>query len=198
MGIKLSILPQFINKDTLKIQVSAERAFLEARSSNIGFQNFSQVSKTQLSANVVMNFDETLVLSGLSEKEDEFIKDGVPFMKDLPGAQYLFSNQNTLQFTKSILILITPHKPRYTYRDGTEKISRENTLPENEELVNLKELKNRPDWFKPAANLDATFNHLKDRRLFKEFQSGDVKMERWDDSYKLETKIKRTLEFLYY
>lgn len=198
VGIKLTVTPQFLDKDTVQIKVDAARAFLEARSSNANFGNFAQVSKTMLSANVVMNFEETLVLSGLSEKDDEFLKDGVPFLQDIPGLQYLFSHEDTLQFTKSVLILITPHKPRYTYQDGTEKVSRENPPDKNVELKNLKELKSRPDWFKPASNLDATFMHLKDRGLFKEFQGGDVKMESWEDSRKLETKIKRTLEFLYY
>ena len=198
VGIKLSITPKFLNEDTIQIKVEAARAFLESRSSSVGFSNFSQVSKTRISANVVMKFEETLVLSGLSEKEDEFIKDGVPFLQDIPGLQYLFSHEDTLEFTKSVLILITPHKPRYTYRDGTEKVSRENPPDKEEELVNLAELKSRPDWFKPASNLDAVFAHLKDRRMYREFQSGDIRMERWDDSRKLETKIKRTLEFLYY
>ena len=62
----------------------------------------------------------------------------------------------------------------------------------------LDELKGRPDWFKPAANLDAAFQHLKDRRLFKEFRSGDVRLEKWDDATGLGSRISRAVEFLYF
>jgi hypothetical protein len=63
---------------------------------------------------------------------------------------------------------------------------------------NLAELKGRSDWFKPASNLDAVFQHLKDRRLFKEFRNGDVRLEKWEDEIGLGLRIKRAVEFLYF
>ena len=70
-----------------------------------------------------MKFDDTLIISGLSEKETEKLNDGVPFLQDLPVLQHLFRHEDTLDFTKSVLILLTPRKPQYTHADGCSKSS---------------------------------------------------------------------------
>ena len=198
VGIKLDVTPKFLGKDTVQLKVSVARAFIEARSPNAGFNNFSQVTKTIITANVVMKFGDTLVLSGLSEKETEDLHDGVPLLQDIPGLQYFFSREDTLDFTKSVLILLTPRLPLYTHADGSAKVDRSKPADAQTKLPNLDELKGRPDWFKPAANLDAVFQHLKDRRLFKEFRAGDVRLETWEDQIGLGLRIKRAVDFLYF
>ena len=145
-----------------------------------------------------MKFGDTLVISGLSEKETEQLNDGVPLLQDIPGLQYFFSSEATLDFNKSVLILLTPRQPRYTYADGSPKTDRANPADAKAKQPNLAELKERPDWFKPAANLDAVFQHLKDRRLFREFRSGDVRLETWEDQFGVGLRIKRAVEFLYF
>ncbi len=108
IGIKLTVTPTFTDVDRVQLNVSASRAFIESRSSQIGFSNFAQTSKNNVTANVSMRFGDTLVISGLSEKETEKLNDGVPFLQDIPGLQYFFSHEDTLDFTKSVLILLTP------------------------------------------------------------------------------------------
>ena len=75
VGIKLDVTPKFLGKDTVELEVSAARAFIEGRSANASFNNFAQITKTIVTANVVMKFGSTLVISGLSEKETEKIND---------------------------------------------------------------------------------------------------------------------------
>lgn len=198
VGIKLSVTPHFTGEDTVRLDVEAARAFIEGRATQVNFNNFAQVTKTLVTANVAMKFGDTLVISGLSEKETQNLKDGVPFLQSIPGVQYLFSNQNTLDYTKSVLILLTPRAPRYTFEDGSTKVDPVNPRDVITAQPSLTELKDRSDWFKPAANLDAVFHHLKDRRLFKEFRSGDVQLERWANQDGLMREIKQALEFLYY
>jgi Flp pilus assembly protein TadD len=198
VGIKLDVTPNFISKDKVELQVQAARAFIESRSSEIGFQNFAQITKTIVTANVVMNFNDTLVISGLSEKETERLDDGVPVLQSIPGIQYLFSHQDTVDYMKSVLILLTPRQPRYTYEEGSPKIDRAAPPDAVAPQPNLKELESRSDWFKPAANLDAVFHHLKQRRVFKEFRTGDVRLETWDDEIGLGLKIKRAIDFIFY
>ena len=198
IGIKLTVTPTFTDVDRVELSVSASRAFIESRSAQISFSNFAQTSKNNVSVNVSMRFGDTLVISGLSEKETEKLNDGVPFLQDIPVIQYLFSREDTLDFTKSVLILLTPREPRYTHADGSPKADRANPADAEAKQPNLDELKGRPDWFKPAANLDAVFQHLKDRRLFKEFRSGDVKLETWEDEFGLGLRIERAVDFLYF
>lgn len=198
VGIKLDVTPKFVNDDTVELEVEAARAFIESRSGQAGFNNFAQTTKTVVTANVTMRFGETLVLSGLSEKETENLRDGVPFLQNIPGIQYLFSRETTLDFTKSVLILLTPRKPRYTFQDGTDRVDPENPADADEDQPNLDELKGRPDWFKPAPNLDAVFEHLGNRQLFKEFRTGDVTLETWDNDPALLRMFKSALTFLYF
>ena len=198
IGIKLSVTPTFLSCGEIQLEVSASRAFIEGRSSEPSFNTFTQTIKTTFTANVVMKFDDTLIISGLSEKETEKLNDGVPFLQDLPVLQYLFSHEDTLDFTKSVLILLTPRKPQYTHADGSSKTDRANPADADAAQPSLNELKGRPDWFKPASNLDAVFQHLEDRRLFKEFRSGDVRLEKWEDEFGLGLRIERAVDFLYF
>lgn len=198
VGIKLDVTPKFLGKDKVQLSVSANRAFIEGCSANAGFNNFAQVTKTTISANVAIKFGHPLVLSGLYEKESEKLHDGVPLLQDVPVLQYLFSHEGTLDFTNSVLILLAPHKPRNTHADGTAMTDGANPTDANAKLPNLDELKDRPDWIKPASNMDAVFQHLKDNRLFKEFRSGDVRLEKWQDELSLGLRIKRAVEFLYF
>jgi general secretion pathway protein D len=192
VGIKLTVTPQFIDDETVEVKVDAARAFIEGRQPQVGFNNFVQTTRTQVSASAVMRFGETLILSGLSEKETERIKDGVPVLKDIPIVQYLFSNETTLDFTKSVIILLTPRRARFTTRP--EPAPADAPAPQR----NLQELKGRLGEFKPAPNLDAAFHHLRSADLFKEFRTGDVRSERWVTPFSLETILRRTLKFLYY
>ena len=192
VGIKLTVTPQFIDDETVEVKVDAARAFIEGRQPQVGFNNFVQTTRTQVSASAVMRFGETLILSGLSEKETERIKDGVPVLKDIPVLQYLFSNETTLDFTKSVIILLTPRRARFTTRP--EPAPADAPAPQR----NLQELKGRLGEFKPAPNLDAAFHHLRSADLFKEFRTGDVRSERWVTPFSLETILRRTLKFLYY
>ncbi len=198
VGLRLKVTPRFIDDETVELSVEAGRAFVEQRSSSIGFSNFAQVSKTTLSANVALRFGETLVLSGLSEREDEFVKDGVPLLQNLPGVQYFFAHEDTLEFKKSVIILLTPRKPRFAYGDGTARTDPQNPPDAASPRGNLAELRARPGWFRPAANLDAALQHLSRGRLFREFRAGDVTLERWEEPGTLATVVKRTLRFLYF
>jgi Flp pilus assembly protein TadD len=197
VGIKLDVTPVFLSDDKVELNVTAARAFVENRSSTANFNNFAQTTKTLLTANVAMKFGETLILSGLSEKESETVRDGVPLLQDVPVVQYLFSNETTLDFTKSVLILLTPRQPRFSHEDGTVKVDPANPPDAMANQENLKELK-KMSGFRPASTVDSVLWHLRNGKYFKEFRSGDVRMEKWDYPSRLNRMIVRTIEFLYY
>ena len=196
VGIRLSVTPKFISDDVVKLTVAASRSFIESRSSNAGFSNFSQTTRTTVNASVALKFNETLVLSGLSERETEKLQDGVPLLQDLPGIQYLFSSKSTLDFTKSVVILLTPRNPRYTHADGTDKV--EPATDKDAEQPHLQKLEGREDWLKPASNLDAVFYHLRDGTFFQEFRQGDLTIERWSEPNRVSKMVVDTLKLLYF
>lgn len=196
VGISLSVTPNFLDGDMVKLNVRAARSFFEG-TANGSFTEQVRTTKTLVTANVAMKFEQTLILSGLTEKEEENIQDGVPFLENIPGIQYLFSNEQTVDFKKSVMVLLTPHEARYVYKNGEQVV--EKVKPKKQDRSNLNALKSkRKDWFKPVSNIDAMFEHLDTTQVFREFRAGDVKVEEWDEFKTQGAMVRRALKFLHY
>ena len=194
IGVKLAITPEFLEDGRIKLNVNAERTFLATpNTTSVTFDLRIDTSKTLVSANVAMNFGETLILSGLSEKEVGNKRDGVPILQDIPVLQYLFSKKSTRDFQKSVLVLVTPRLPSYTYQSEETKSrfnSREQALNELEARYS--------DWFKPYPNWASVFSHMQNNSLYREFRTGDVTMETWADAATVKSRVAQALDFLYY
>jgi Flp pilus assembly secretin CpaC/Flp pilus assembly protein TadD len=196
VGISLSVTPKFLDGDMVKLNVRAARSFFEG-TANGSFTEQVRTTKTLVTANVAMKFEQTLILSGLTEKEEENIQDGVPILESIPGLQYFFSNEQTVDFKKSVMVLLTPHEARYVYKNG-EQVA-EKVEPKSQDRRNLNALKSkRKDWFKPVSSLDAAFAHLDTSQVFREFRAGDVAVEEWDEFKTQGAMVRRALKFLYY
>ncbi len=194
VGVKLSVTPTLLDDGRVKLDVTAERKFLNTPdSSYTGFTSKLESTRTTVSATVAMHFGETLILSGLSEKETENIKDGVPILQDIPLIQYFFSRETTKDFTKSVMILLTPRQPQYTFKEG------KTTGPRVGQNPALSELRDRyMDWFNPYSTAEAIFYHMQDNRLYRELRTGDVSLERWENYSGFRDRLKDALDFLYY
>jgi tetratricopeptide (TPR) repeat protein len=196
IGVKLSIVPTFMPDGKIRLTVDAQRTFLKPPSQDVSFTYKVEVSKIMVNANVVMDFGETLVLGGLSEKETTRVRDGVPLLQDIPGVQYLFSRKDTNDFQRSVLMLITPRKPQYTFRSDA---ALRNETGDNADAESMKELRARyGDWFKPYPNMASVFNHLNSSSIYREFRTGDVTLEKWDRQVTTQERLKQALEFLFY
>ena len=196
VGVRLEVIPNFISDDTIKLSVLAARAYYETDIHGT-FNQTVKTSKTFVTSNVVLKFGQTLMLSGLSEKETEEVKSGVPFLQNIPGIQYLFSREETLDLNKSVLILLTPRKP-------VEKQELESAAPEtnkDQEPPSIKTLRDRhAEWFEPVSNIHPIITHLKKHRFFREFRHGDLVMEPWwgRPPQNLKDILLETLSFLYF
>ena len=95
-----------------KISARAARSFVEQVDENVAFGQTMQTSRNAVTANVVLKFGQTLILSGLAEQEVQRASDGVPVLQDIPVLQYLFRARTTDTFRRSVVVLITPRKPQ--------------------------------------------------------------------------------------
>lgn len=204
IGVKLSILPTFLTGNKIRLTVDAQRTFLKPPSSDVTYTYKLETSKIMVNANVVMEFGETLVLGGLSEKETSNSRDGVPLLQDIPGLQYLFSSRKTDDFQRSVLMLITPREPQYTYRKDTNS-GAANVGAKAAEADgpggkgNMKEMRARyGDWFKPYPNLASVFSQLNSSSIYREFRTGDVTLEKWDKQSTTLDRLRQALDFLFY
>ena len=194
VGITLNVTPSFHGDDTVEVVVHAEHSYLQMQSELVGFTAFSQTTKTSVDATAVLKFGETLILSGLTERGSDKSSSGVPLLQDIPGVQYLFSRDEQIKTKKSILILLTPRKATYA-RD----------------VLSAEELENGADLEKVRAtdpkqqdavantNLNAAMAHLKqDSEFYRQFRTGDMALDFWENDDSLYGALRRVLGFLYY
>lgn len=198
IGVKLTVTPEFLEDGRIKLAVQAERTFLSTpNTTSINFTFRIDTSKTTVNANVAMNYGESLILSGLSEKETERKRDGVPGLQDTPGLQYLFSSRTTSDFQKSVLVLLTPRPSPYVFRSDKQKKKGQQRLSRDERV--LSELQARySDWFRPYPNWASVFHHMQANKLYREFRTGDVALEKWENQESRRNRLNTALDFLYY
>lgn len=196
-GVKLSVTPEFMPDDLIRLQVSAERTFLTNPNSNVLFDFRLDTSKTLVNANVALKYGETLILSGLSERNIESDNSGVPVLRDVPLVQYLFSRQTKRDFHKSVLILITPRRPSYTNRSEQDIAAERKSMSEFDRVQAQFEDKYKL-WFKPVPNLAASTKVLETSPIYREFRSGDLAMESWTSRASHGGRLRAALQFLYY
>jgi hypothetical protein len=201
IGVKLGVTPQFMNDSTVRLAIDVVRTFVTPASSDVNYTFKLETSKINTQSNVQLRFGETLILGGLSEKEYSKTRDGVPFLENIPGVQYFFSNQKTLDFQRSVLMLITPRDPYYTfqYSESAGNESQSSGGSANSKSTSLDRLRNRyGDWFEPYSTTESIFNHLGKTDLYREFRTGDVTLEKWDRQQSTYERLQQALNFIFY
>ncbi|HXG69117.1 MAG TPA: tetratricopeptide repeat protein, partial [Gemmatimonadaceae bacterium] len=109
IGTEIAITPTFIDDNTVLLSVSASRSFI---ATNYVPDANTPVRQTiqRVTTAVVADFDQTVILSGLSEHESRSIKQGVPVLQEIPGIQYFFSTKSEQTFETSVLMVLTPRR----------------------------------------------------------------------------------------
>ena len=198
IGTTLQVTPTFLEDGRINLKVLAQRTFIKTPNNNLtGFDARVETSKSRVDASVVMRPGETLILGGLSEKEGEITRDGVPLLQDVPLLQYLFANRTSRDYQKSTLILITPRPAQYVYQPEKARQAYEKSLSEEERP--FASLRARyADWFRPYPNWASVFRQLQENSLYREFRTGDVVLENWTDMRSLKDRLGKVRDFLHY
>lgn len=193
-GISLSVTPTFIDDETVLLAVRVARSFFiddgDANSSTL------TTSRNAVATNVMMKIGETLILSGLTERQVNEAKDGVPLLKEIPVLQYLFSKETKSNFTQSVLVMITPRKP---VTGINAPLANVDAITDPSRKSSLDELRaEAARTLRPVPNLDTVFLAMENNRLFREFRSGDLRVDDWRRPPLLERTLKEVVDFLYY
>ena len=109
-GTSLSVTPTFIDDDTMMLAVKVSRSFIDSTSPVGGFNAGISTQNHNVTANVKIRFGETLILDGLTDREYDKTRNGVPILQDIPIIQYLFSNVTKSQYSENVVVLITPRR----------------------------------------------------------------------------------------
>ena len=199
VGVSLSVTPTFVDGDSVLLAVRAARSFVEQVAKGVEFGNTLQTSRNAVSANVVLKLGQTLILSGLSEQEIQRNSDGVPVLKDIPVLQYLFGTNTTENFTRTVLVLITPRPPAYDREVMAGTIGHIDTLRGDKSIYRPlieQTMKAKPDAV--PGNLEGTYKHAFGNKLFLQFRSGDLMIEHWSEPSRLQGFFQDMKELLYF
>jgi hypothetical protein len=181
IGIGLSATPTFIDDETMLLAVKTTRSFImPVQMSGLG--ETITTSKNAVTANVRIKFGETMILSGLKEREVYSDEIGVPALKSIPIVKYLFSRNVEDDFMKNVLILITPRKP--------ERLEEpvKGTGIDSDELQRIGERGTVPPYVsaglqritqKYENNLHAVIANLGHHKYIQEFRIGDLGRNRY-------------------
>lgn len=193
VGVSLSVTPTFIDDESMLLTVKAARSFLQAdpNSPSPDLRGTVQTSRNVVSANVRIRFGETLALSGLSERENQENETGVPVLKEVPFLQYIFKTEQKLDFSKSLLFLITPRRPQP--QGSQSPVEPQSSSQEVEELRATAK-----KTLQPTPNLDLVTANLSSNALYRQFRSGDLKAQEWHRAEGFDRIMSEIAAFLYY
>lgn len=104
-GIILTVTPHITNNRQIRMTMEAEQSDLNIVGGDLGFIINKRNAKTQL----LVNNGETAVIGGLTQTQVTKNKSGIPLLSDLPLIGRLFSQTETREEKKDLLILMTPH-----------------------------------------------------------------------------------------
>lgn len=179
VGINLSATPTFISDDDLLLSVKTTRTFFEAPSGGTFAQSI-QTSRNTVTANVMMHMGQTLVLSGLSERETQATEDEVPVLGKIPLLQYLTKNANDFDYRTYLIILITPRAVQAPAHDGdlpTDRLA-------DDDRKRLDEFRRRfvPSELKPLNNMEVIRYHMRTNQMYRVLAGGTLNDEAWAGS----------------
>ncbi len=142
--------------------------------------------KTRVKSKTILEMDQTLILSGIYQREYRKQNDGVPGLRDVPGLKLFFSRESTLQDVVSTIVFLTPREPGYLDQANEEATrafverrrkyieARESGDPEL--LAKFKA--EHPDWMRPQPNRYATHFFLRDNSsVYLELRGEDLSEE---------------------
>jgi Flp pilus assembly protein TadD len=72
-----------------------------------------QFQKVTVTSEAALSLGQTLILSGLSQRESTTSRSGVPVLMHIPILKYLFSTWTTVTVDSAVIILLTPRDPGF-------------------------------------------------------------------------------------
>lgn len=188
IGVSLAVTPTFIDDDTMLLAVKVTRSAIEPATAGT-FTEALNSSLNSVSANVTLRMDQTLVLSGLTEKSNETVRDRTPLLGDIPVLQYLFSNAQREEVQRSILVVLTPRRADFG-EDSAKTVSDDPRVAEARERL-------RRDLTLPSGAL-SVMRLLASNRFVAHYRSGDLRADSWRAQGALDRLIDDLSGLLYF
>jgi type II secretory pathway component GspD/PulD (secretin) len=103
-GIILKVTPHITSNRQVRMKMEAEQSELRIVGGDLGFIIDKRNAATQL----LVNDGETAVIGGLTQTQIVKNRSGIPFLSDLPLIGRFFSQSDSREEKKDLLIMMTP------------------------------------------------------------------------------------------
>ncbi len=193
-GIQLNVTPTILltrgpNGETqVLLDVEASRISVLGRllaGEGIAGSDDVNFDKTRVQSKTLLGMNETLILSGLYQREYRVRLAGVPILRKIPILNLIFSNKTEVDDVLSTIIFITPREPAKVDQQLQDDIAffierRIEYIKAKEEgaeaIEKFKE--DYPDWYQPQNNRYATHLFLvNNSRVYRELRGEDLRAE---------------------
>jgi Flp pilus assembly secretin CpaC len=193
-GIELNVTPTILrtpgpNGETqVLLDVEASRISVLGRlltGEGVAGSDDVNFDKTKVKSKTLLGMKETLILSGLYQREYRVRLSGVPILRKIPILNLIFSNKTEVDDVLSTIIFITPREPGKVDQQLQDDIAsfverRVAYIKAKEEgaeaIEKLKE--DYPDWYQPQNNRYAThFFLVNNSRVYRELRGEDLRAE---------------------
>jgi type IV pilus assembly protein PilQ len=104
-GIILRVTPHITSNRQIRMTVHAEQSRLNVVGGDLGFF----FDKSRADNQLLVADGETAVIGGLTQTQVIRNRSGIPFLSELPLIGKLFSQSDTREEKRDLLVLITPH-----------------------------------------------------------------------------------------
>ncbi|MDR3579112.1 MAG: type II secretion system secretin GspD [Oryzomonas sp.] len=108
VGITLKIKPQISEGDYIRLDLSQEISAIGATITVGNGATDRITTKRSAKTSIVVKDNETIVIGGLIQDQDEDVVTKVPFLGDIPGLGWLFKTKSKTKTKTNLMILLTP------------------------------------------------------------------------------------------
>jgi general secretion pathway protein D len=108
VGITLKIKPQISEGDYIRLDLSQEISAIGATITVGNGATDRITTKRSAKTSIVVKDNETVVIGGLIQDQDEDVVTKVPFLGDIPGLGWLFKTKSKTKTKTNLMILLTP------------------------------------------------------------------------------------------
>lgn len=154
------------------------------------FDQVVHTSKNLVSASVIMDIGQTLILSGLTEKETSRFQNKVPVLGDIPLVKLLFNESVDAQYNKSVVFMLTPRRPSYLFEQA--KDIEPKTLDNGayiRQLLSQWQPASARGNIPPAADL---------RAMAEKIRAEDINYKAWEDYPNITSAVNSALQRIYF
>jgi pilus assembly protein CpaC len=108
-GVRLRFLAEILSDSLIKLNVQPEVSSLDfVNGIELSGFRIPAFRTRRVSTTVDVRRDQSMIISGLFNNEQERIKTGIPLLKDLPVIGDLFSSQSWKNNESELLVIVTP------------------------------------------------------------------------------------------